>query len=162
MDTVLIAVGSNAGDRHGHLRKAGQFLEKLSTATLRASPIYLTEPVGPSKRYFLNAVVEMTTRLDPHMLLEELKSFEERQGRSPDRPRWSARTIDLDIISFGGLLIQNENLIIPHPEYTDRLFVLKPLSDIRPHWRDPATGESITVMLKKASGLKLRQTSLSW
>ncbi len=162
MDTATIAAGSNAGDRHRHLCVARKFLAKLSTGTLRASPIYLTEPVGPSTRYFLNAVVEITTTLGPHELLKELKSFEERHGRDPGQPRWSARSIDLDIISLGDLVIQNDNLIIPHPEYTDRLFVLKPLHDICPRWRDPATGESIAAMLKKATSLQLRQTSLSW
>jgi 2-amino-4-hydroxy-6-hydroxymethyldihydropteridine diphosphokinase len=162
MDEVVIALGSNAGDRHRYLCDARQFLATLSKGALQKSPIYLTEPVGPSSRYFLNAVVEITTELDPHELLKELKSYEEGHGRDPDQPRWSARTIDLDIISCRGLVIQNDNLIIPHPEYTDRLFVLKPLRDINPGWRDPATDEPIEAILSSASRLQLRQTSLSW
>ena len=162
MDTVVIALGSNIGNRHQHLKDAHQFLSQLSVKPTLSSPIYITEPVGPSIRYFLNAVIEIVTDLTPEKLLIKLKSFEQNHGRAADHPRWSARTIDLDIISFGHLLIQNDSLIIPHPEYGNRLFVLDPLRDIHPNWHDPKTKASISDMIKKAPALQLKKTTLSW
>ncbi len=162
MERVVIAVGSNMGERHGHLCAACRFLQQVSADPLLTSPIYITEPVGPSTRYFLNAVIEITTPLKPEKLLKKLKYYELQHGRDPGRPRWSARPVDLDIISFGNQVIQKRDLTIPHPEYSNRLFVLKPLQDIHPHWRDPQHHISIEKMIEQAPGLQLRRTNLSW
>ncbi len=141
---------------------AAEFLEQQSEYPLQKSSIYITAPVGPSTRDFYNAVVVMKSNKNPKPLIKTFKDFERQHGRSADQPRWSARTIDLDIISYGDLVIQTDNLIIPHPEYQKRLFVLTPLAEVMPDWNDPKTGASIAQLTSAAPELRLEKTDLRW
>lgn len=160
--TVYIALGSNLGDRLQYLRRACHFLKDLSDDTILTSPIYESEPVGPSDNDYLNAVVRIATELDPEALLDRCKSFEKKTGRNPEAPRWSSRIIDLDLISYDGLQLKKENLQIPHPSYSERLFVLLPLRDINPDWHDPASGKFIEEMITCAPKIRITKTDLSW
>lgn len=162
MAEVILALGSNLDEPPKQLRTAAEFLDKLSHDTPLYSSIYSTEPVGPSENDFLNAVALITTELQPGDLLRRIKEQERRQGRPSRYPKWTARTLDIDIIAYDNLVIESDNLIIPHPEYSDRLFVLMPLKEIRPQWSDPATGRHIDSMINDAPEIRIQKTQLTW
>jgi 2-amino-4-hydroxy-6-hydroxymethyldihydropteridine diphosphokinase len=145
-ERVAIALGSNLGDRAGHLRWA---LEALADhlSDLRASPFENTAPVdvaGPQPDY-LNAVAVGRTTLEPHALLDLLLRLEERRGRTRPAPR-APRTLDLDLVLYGSRTVDDARLIVPHPRFRDRPFVLGPLAALAPRWRDPVTGRTLAAL----------------
>lgn len=162
MESVIIAAGSNLGDRHGVLKKAGAFLDTLSAGDVKKSSIWESEPIGPSKYAFLNCAARIKTRLGPAKLLKRLKGFEQQMGRKKNSKRWGPRVLDLDIITWGSLVIHEENLIIPHPEYSKRQFVLLPMSEITHGWIDPITGKTLIDYLKSAPDMQIEKTKLTW
>lgn len=162
MDKVIIALGSNLGDRLGTLQKAAGFLQGLSEDAVIKSSIWESEPVGAAKFTFYNCAASITTTLEPLELLGKLKQFEQHCGREKNPERWGPRILDLDIIAFGNLVMQTDSLIIPHPEYTQRLFVLMPLREIDENWADPQTGCLINHLIEKAPDLNLHKTDLTW
>lgn len=162
MAQVVIALGSNLNDPHQQLKKAGQFLGDISEQEIKRSPIYRSEPIGPSNNEFLNAVAVIHTKQNPDQLFEELKKQEKKQGRPSRYPKWTARTIDLDIIAWERLVIETDSLIIPHQEYTRRLFVLLPLKDVFPNWEDPVSAQSVDELIRQAPDLEIAKTTLNW
>jgi 2-amino-4-hydroxy-6-hydroxymethyldihydropteridine diphosphokinase len=146
-----IALGSNLGDRLAHLRAARQLLLTLHEGPEFAavSPVYETTPVGcpPDSPAFLNAVIEITTALDPATLLDRLATLERDLGRAANRTRNSPRPLDLDILYAGDIAIQTPALTVPHPRLAQRRFVLQPLSDIRPHLVLPGQSRTIAQLL---------------
>lgn len=162
MAQVVIALGSNLNDPHQQLQEAAKFLASLSTTSPKRSAIYASEPVGPSENDFLNGVIAITTDLTAEELFLKLKKQEKRQGRPSRYPKWIARTIDLDIIAYDNLVIETDNLIIPHSEYTRRLFVLMPLRDIFPNWEDPVSAQHVDTMIAQAPALNIDKTKLNW
>lgn len=162
MEQVIVAAGSNLGNRHHMLEKAGDFLDEISEAPVLKSAIWESEPVGPSEYPFLNSVAQITTTDTPQNLLKQLKEFERTAGRKNQHIKWGPRLLDLDIIAFGDLVIQTETLIIPHSEYINRLFVLLPLQDIAPGWVDPVTKTPIISLIKKSPEIQIQKTNLTW
>ncbi len=162
MAQVVIALGSNLDDPHNQLKKARKFLESISSCDIIASSIYSSEPVGPSDNDFLNAVIVIESSLTAEAVFEQLKSQEKKQGRPSRYPKWTARTIDLDIIAYDDLVLHTDTLIIPHNEYIKRLFVLMPLSDVFPNWKDPRTAQTIDELVKKAVTIRISKTQLNW
>ncbi len=151
MEDVFIGAGSNLGDRRENLKHAIEELKKYNTQVIKVSPIYETEPWGVKEQPpFLNLVLLCRTVLEPPELLECLKSIEKSVGRK-DTFHWGPRIVDLDIIFYGKRIINEPGLTVPHPYLRERAFVLKPLSDIAPDFKDPLTGMKVIELLARIS-----------
>ncbi len=147
MPLAAIALGSNLGDRRGHLDWAIDRL-RASLANLRVSPFFDTEPVDvpDAQPRYLNAVVVGDTDVAPEILLDTLRRLEDERGR--DRPSCrAARTLDLDLIFYGDQVIRTVALEVPHPRFRTRRFVLEPLATLAPEWRDPISGLTVGELL---------------
>lgn len=161
-NTVLIALGSSIGNKEQNLKNAQKFLDTISDGALKCSSIWETDPVGPSKNTFFNAVIALNYALTPAELIVKLKQHEENAGRDLHAERWSDRVIDLDIIAFGNKVYNDADLEIPHKLYKTRLFVLEPLREIFPNWIDPESGDHIVEIIQRAAPLRLSKTSVKW
>jgi 2-amino-4-hydroxy-6-hydroxymethyldihydropteridine diphosphokinase len=146
MATVAIALGSNLGDRASHLEYA---VGRLSTilSPIKVSRWYDTEPVGvgPQPRFLNGAAVGETTR-PARALLDALLAIERERGRERPYPG-APRTLDLDLILYGSDNIDEPGLVVPHPRFRERRFVLEPLAEIAPELVDPATRRSVGELL---------------
>ena len=160
--SVFIALGSNEGDCKAHLIQARLFLEEISSSPIQASRVYQTEPIGPSDNDFLNAVIHIDWEGSPEALLDRLKEQERIQGRPSRYPKWTSRTLDLDIIDFGGLILNNDRLQLPHPAAAERLFVLLPLYDLAPEWYEPVTKKAISELIHQAPEMRIEVGAWQW
>ena len=144
---VAIALGSNLGDRERHLRDALAAL-RPSVQGLRASTFHETAPVGVGPQpSFLNAAATGETDLPARALLDLLLVTEQAFGRERPYPG-APRTLDLDLILYGNDVIDEPGLVVPHPRFRERRFVLEPLSEIAAGWRDPVTGRTVEELLR--------------
>jgi 2-amino-4-hydroxy-6-hydroxymethyldihydropteridine diphosphokinase len=125
--SVVIALGSNLGDREYNLRRA---IAALPIRVVRVSPFLETEPVNAPPPMFLNAVVVGHTHLGPHTLLHALLALEKRLGRTRRGIRNEPRVIDLDLIAHGATRMRTPELTLPHPRAHERAFVLEPFSAV--------------------------------
>lgn len=161
MEQVVIGIGSNMGDRLDYMSRARYFLSDTLIDPIFSS-IYETAPVGIADQPFFNAVATGLTSETPSSLLNLLKSFEKSQGRDQRSPRWSNRILDLDIIAFGNQCINQESVIIPHPHYRTRKFVLVPLLEILPNFVDPLSKSPIKELIEQAPPLSVKKKNLKW
>ena len=145
---VAIALGSNLGDRERFLREAVAALA-ANLQHVRLSTLHETDPVGVGDQpRFLNAAVTARTALPARDLLEVLLDVERRFGRERPYPG-AARTLDLDLILYGDAIIDRPGLVVPHPRFRERLFVLAPLAEIAADWTDPVTGLPVGELLAR-------------
>ena len=145
--SYAIALGSNRRSRHGSpARTLCAAVSALGAGTVSA--IRTTPALGPAGRSFANAVAIVESDLAPDALLAELKAIERAFGRRPGR-RWGPRVLDLDIILWSEGAWGGPGPIVPHPEFRKRAFVLKPLAEIAPGWRDPLTGATMRQLLAR-------------
>ena len=146
-----IALGSNLGGRLENLRAGRDEVLRIEGVSppLLCSRVYETEPIGsgPDAGAFLNAVIEVEFVGQPIDLLEGLQEIEAAHGRPSKRPRNAPRTLDLDILYVGNLVLSNEEVVIPHPRLHQRRFVLTPLADIRPDLTLPGQQRSVAELL---------------
>lgn len=114
---------------------------------VEAAPVLLTDPVGPSHRRYCNSAAVVETGLEPADLLALCKRIEREFGRRRGGQRWSTRVLDLDLILWSGGPYAGPGLVIPHPLFRTRDFVLIPAAHIAPDWRDPVTGLTVLHLL---------------
>jgi 2-amino-4-hydroxy-6-hydroxymethyldihydropteridine diphosphokinase len=143
---VYIGLGANLGQPAACLRWA---LDELARAgPTRASSLYRSEPLGgPGQPWYVNAVAEHRTGRSPRELLDWLQALERLAGRPPERARWAARVLDLDVLLYGDWEIRDPGLMIPHKGLAERRFVLEPLAELAPDALDPRTGRSARDLL---------------
>ena len=129
---AFVALGSNLGDRAAHLAAARAAIATLpGTRVIAASDVAETAPIGPAGQGdYLNQMVEIETTLPPHALLDALLDIERARGRVRDGTRWTARTLDLDIVLYGDERVKAPRLVVPHPELPNRAFWQEELAQL--------------------------------
>lgn len=131
---AIVALGSNIGDKAGHIAAAIDELTRDGKVSLvKPSANYRTAPWGITDQdWFVNAVISVATELPVHDLLARCQGVEQKLGRERTI-KWGPRVIDLDILVYRDLTLNEPSLILPHPHITDRAFVLRPLADVAPN-----------------------------
>jgi len=136
MTRAYVGLGANLGDREATIRRAAELIGASRLSSLRE-----TEPWGfEDQPRFLNAVAELETDLAARDVLGRLLAVESSLGRTRDGPRWGPRTIDLDLLLYGSVRLEEPGLTVPHPHLHERLFVLEPLAELEPTLEVPGKG----------------------
>lgn len=152
LETAYLALGSNLGDRRALIESAIAHLDRLpETRVIARSRLIETDPVGPpGQARYLNAAVGVETSLSPRGLLERCLEIEASHGRTR-RPgeRWGPRLLDIDLLLFGDLVIDEPGLCVPHPRLHERRFVLEPLAGIAPDRVHPVLRRRIQSLLDR-------------
>jgi 2-amino-4-hydroxy-6-hydroxymethyldihydropteridine diphosphokinase len=139
--SYALALGSNRRSRFGSPERSVAAALRAVGGVRAVSPILRTAAMGPSARAFANAVALVDSDEDPPAMLRRVKAIERAFGRRRGR-RWGARVIDIDLVLWSGGAWVEPGLVVPHPAYRERDFVLRPLVAVAPGWRDPVGGRT--------------------
>lgn len=152
---AYVGIGSNLESPLEQIRRAIVAIAELAGCRLiQRSSYYRSAPLGNTDQPdFINAVVALLTTLDARALLERLMEIERDQGRVRDDERWGPRTLDLDLLVFGGERIDETDLYVPHPRIAERNFVLLPLRELAPHMLIPGLGTVAAVAARNDNSL---------
>ena len=156
MHRYLVALGSNMrvpgiGPPPKVVRAAEQAFEDYGIEPVAISPVISSAPLGPSLRRYSNAAAVVESALAPPAMLAALQQMEAAFGRRRRGGPWRARPLDLDIVLWSGGVWAAPDLVIPHPMFRTREFVLKPAARIAPHWRDPVNGLTLRQLAARAA-----------
>jgi 2-amino-4-hydroxy-6-hydroxymethyldihydropteridine diphosphokinase len=147
---VLLGLGSNLGDRDANIVAAlDRLTEEHALSVVAMSRVRTTAPVGgPPQPDYRNAAALADTDLPPRELLDAMKRAEARVGRRPGGERWGAREVDVDLLLYGDLVIDEPDLVVPHPRMAERRFVLEPAAEIAPSMRHPVLKRTMRELLE--------------
>lgn len=159
---VYVAFGSNLGDRNENIRQMLVKLAEFGGDSIRCSSLWRSDAVGmgPDAEDFINGAVELRTSLTAMALLRQLQKIEIALGRPGNHGPNTARSIDLDIISYGDQKMVSAILTLPHPRAQDRLFVLKPLAELAPELKLSGFDKTVTELAQDAPSMSVSRQSL--
>jgi len=144
---IYLGLGSNIGNREDHLRRAIAALVERDVQVRKTASLYSTQPRDLEEQpWFLNTVIEVRTLLEPRPLLEQCLEVERQAGRVRETPR-GPRCLDIDILLYRDRIIDEAGLVVPHPRFRERRFVLVPFAELAPNVADPVCGLTVQQLL---------------
>ena len=147
MNSAVLSLGTNIGDRLSNLSKALMLLKELPSRILKKSSVYETAPWGNTKQAsFYNQLIEIKTSIIADDLMDNILRIEKKMGRARIK-KWEPRIIDIDILFFNDEIIERRNLRIPHQHLHERRFILEPLNEILPQHVHPVLNLTVQQLL---------------